>query len=143
MQSGICQVREGRVAVLPGAGDDGQVRGLSRAPGRGRDLGRGEPDAAAKGEVEVRGHPQHVADALAFAEAAQPGVVPIDLIGGGPGDGGAAGQALSQDLGGQLRLGLEHQVLRQAHRLAASRVGDLLFRDLLRAPIRACPAGVA
>src|SRR5207245_9294500 len=59
---------------------------LPAAPGgqqRGGGLLAGQPDAAGRGEIEVRRNPQHVGLAAGFQELAQPGAAAVDLIAAG------------------------------------------------------------
>jgi len=79
--------------------------------GQQRDGGllAGQPDAAGRGEIEVRRNPQHVGLAAGFQVLPQLGAAAVDLIPAGEVQADALSEDLAEQVDGQLPLGAEGQ----------------------------------
>ncbi len=84
-----------------------------------------------QGEHEVRRHPQHVRLAVLLEELAQLRAVPVDLVPAGEVEADAVGVRAGADVDGQLSLGAESQIERQAHQQGLHRVLEVLAGDPL------------
>src|SRR5215471_16404258 len=85
-------------------------------------------DTARQREAEAGGNPQHISLADLFAELTQLGAGAVDLVPADEIQPGPAGERLGEQVDGELSLGAEHQLTRQAHDQRAHRVIDLLLR---------------
>jgi hypothetical protein len=94
-------------------------------------LRAGQLRARGQGEREVRRHAQHVRLAVVLEELAQLRAAAVDLIAAGEIEAGAVGVCAGADVDGQLPLGAEPQIQRQAHDQGLRRVGDVLGGDPL------------
>src|SRR5262249_8564812 len=94
-------------------------------------LGAGERDPPRPGEAGARGNPQHIPLAVFFSERAQLGAVAVDLIAAQEIDPGAVGTRLGANIDGQLALGAEPKVRRQAREQRLHRVTEVPGRDPL------------
>ena len=89
-------------------------------------FGAGQPRPAGQRDHEAGGDPEHVGLALGLEELAQPGAAAVDLVPADEIEFQAVGAAVSTDVHGQLSLGAELQVQRQAHDQRLDRVLDVL-----------------
>ena len=96
----------------------------SRADG----LRAGQLRARGQGEGEVRRHAQYVRLAVVLEELAQLGAAAIDLVAAGEIEAEAVGVHLRAQVDGQLPLGAELQIRRQAHGQGLHRIVDVLGR---------------
>ena len=101
---------------------------LQQRPDRFR---AGQLRPCGQGEHEVRRHPQHVRLAAGLEELAQLRAVAVDLVAAGEVEADAVGVRAGADVDGQLSLGAEPQVQRQAHEQGLHRVLDVLAGDPL------------
>jgi hypothetical protein len=89
----------------------------------------GQRDADGQDQPEAGRDPQHVGLVVVLQVLAQLGAGTIDLIAAYEIQPHAVGGGLGEDVGGQLALGAESQVLRQAHGRRRHRVTDVPGRD--------------
>ena len=94
-------------------------------------LRAGQHRAGREGEGEVRRHPQHVRLALGFEVRAQLRAVAVHLVSAVEVRSDPVGGGVRADVDGQLALGAEPQVQRQAHDQGLDRVLDVLAGDPL------------
>jgi hypothetical protein len=147
----VARGRSGQIcpAVVPLA--LGPVPGRSGLPAAGRDESRGVIGAdllpRRQGDPERAGDLQHVPGTPGFQEAAQFRVPPVDLVAGHPRRAAPLREEFFHDLGGELRLGLELQVIRHPGDAAPSPVIGPVLRHIQasrddRVPGRGGVAGV-
>ena len=123
--------RPGVPALALGARPGGADLPAAPARQQGGGLRAGQLDAAGQHEAEVRRHPQHVGLVVVFEVLAQLGAVAVDLVAADEVQPDAVGDGLGEDVDGQLPLGAEGQVQRQAHDRRCHRVVDVRGRDPL------------
>ena len=98
---------------------------------QGGGLLAGQHDAAGHHQAEAGGNPQHVGLIVVFQVLAQLGAGAVDLIAAHEVQPDAVGDGLGEDVDGQLPLGAEGQLLRQAHDRRCHRVAEVGGRDPL------------
>ncbi len=94
-------------------------------------LGAGQLRPAGQREHEVRGDPQHVGLPAFPGELPQLGAAAVDLVPAGEVEADAVGVRVRTQVDGQLALGAEPQVQRQAHDQRLDRILDVLPGDPL------------
>ena len=105
-------------------------------------FGTGQPRPAGHRDREVRRDPQHVGLALGLKELPQLGAAAVYLVPADEIKGQAVGVAAGADVHGQLSLGAELQVQRQAHDQRRHRVLDVLAGDPLPRPGQRVPGAL-